>query len=307
LETDLAGWQLWSQLEIRGDTVKTRGCTLAIRVASFVLLFTLQVQSQSSDVVTQWLFRGCSVGEAGILEAQLAQLGSTALPTLAAAAQNGPDSTLISAEQDRAASEFAELSQSYANASQYGISSTQIQDLQSITVTDYVTQAVQNFVLRYESAAAAGLGIVGGTQAIAILQSFAKNTSSPLQAVAQQALLNLSAASGSVHARLLGQGAQASGTMYVDLQLSSDGPADARNLKLTSLKLHTVSGTGTVTLIGPTTPLVGGYLPAGGVKVVRVDVGVPAGVTQFSMTENFTLQNGTGKIYNYSQVQVVTP
>jgi hypothetical protein len=148
---------------------------------------------------------------------------------------------------------------------------------------------------------------VGGSQAKSVLQSFANNSASPLQSIANAALLNLSGSSGSVHATLVSQSEPMAGAVSLDIQLSIDGPSDARQLTLSSLQLKTTSGTGRVMLFGPVIPLALGYIPASALKILRIVVSVPSTVTAFSVKETFQLQNGRGKSYSYSQVQTVTP
>lgn len=162
---------------------------IGIIVYTMIIIFPFgSIFAQSNETVSNWLLTSCVVGQESGFVIQLSAVGSQALPQLISAAQNGPDTGLISAEQTRAGADYDQLNQSYPTAGQFGISPTDVQALQNITRQEYVSEDLQDFILRYQSAALVGLGIIGGDQATAVLQSFAQDAGSPLQDVAQHAL-----------------------------------------------------------------------------------------------------------------------
>jgi hypothetical protein len=264
--------------------------------------------AQTNNIVDVWLSTRCNVGQEGDLETELLRAGAGALAGLVDAAQNGPNSSLLSLERLRATAAFDVLAHSYASAGQYGLSAADIQILESETMDQFVTDDLQNYILRYRSAGLAGLGVIGSDQAKRFLQSFAQGNNEPLlQAVAQHALLSLTGSSGNVHSRLVSQGFQTDGTMYMDLELSAEGPSAVKNVTLLGLEFHTISGTNAVTATGPATPFTIGYLPAGITKILRIGVNVPATVLRFSVKELFSIENREGNTHSYSQVQLVAP
>jgi hypothetical protein len=109
--------------------------------------------------------------------------------------------------------------------------------------------------------------------------------------------------SPSLSGRILSQ--SASGTIVtLHLQIANSGTGDARDIQLAQLGLRTLTGTGTGIFLGRF-PLHIGNLPAGAAVTVSLGFSVPSTITKFSLTENGTLQNTIGGVYNYSIAQVV--
>jgi hypothetical protein len=96
-------------------------------------------------------------------------------------------------------------------------------------------------------------------------------------------------------------------TMTVALQLTNTGAGNAQTLKVNQITFRTLSGTGAVTLAGPTLPITVGSLAAGGSTPVTLTLNVPSTIKQFSITETGTLQDVAAKTYSFSIAQVIIP
>jgi hypothetical protein len=97
------------------------------------------------------------------------------------------------------------------------------------------------------------------------------------------------------------------GTLSLNVQLTDTGTGDAQNTLINQLTFRTMGGTGTVTLATPGLPISVGNLPVGTSTTLTLTLNVPSTVTKFSITENGTMQDDLGKLYNYSIGQVVFP
>jgi hypothetical protein len=110
--------------------------------------------------------------------------------------------------------------------------------------------------------------------------------------------------------RVVAKGRDAGGNYFVDVQLKNTGTGHARSVKVKTLALRTLSGTGTVTLntaLSPALPVAIGNLDVGATSTHRFFLSVPSTVTRFSITENGTLTNVLGTAYAFSTAQAVTP
>ena len=98
--------------------------------------------------------------------------------------------------------------------------------------------------------------------------------------------------------------------LYVDLKLTNTGTGPAQNVRINSISLRTLSGTGVVTnytSLSPALPLLVGNLAANTSAVTRFYFYVPPTVTRYSITESGNLQNTNGTNYNFSLGQAVIP
>jgi len=96
-------------------------------------------------------------------------------------------------------------------------------------------------------------------------------------------------------------------TRTLTLQLTNTGLGAAQNVKLNQIALRTLSGTGTVTLAGPTLPVSVGALGVGAATTVTMTLNVPATVKLFSLTESGTFQDLAGATFSFSIGQSVIP
>ena len=94
----------------------------------------------------------------------------------------------------------------------------------------------------------------------------------------------------------------ASGSFFVDLRLTNSGSGSAQNVRVNTIQLRTLSGTGTVTyntqLSGALPRLVGDLAP-GASTIVRLYLNLPSSVSRFSITEGGSLQNSAGTTLNF--------
>jgi hypothetical protein len=95
------------------------------------------------------------------------------------------------------------------------------------------------------------------------------------------------------------------GILRLNLQLTNTGSGDAQNTLINHLTFRTIGGAGTVTLAAPTLPISVGNLSVGTSTTLTLALNVPSTVAAFSITENGTMQDDLGKLYNYSIGQAV--
>jgi hypothetical protein len=95
------------------------------------------------------------------------------------------------------------------------------------------------------------------------------------------------------------------GVYSIPLTISNTGTGNAVNLKISSLALRVIGGTGAASVTSPATPLVLGSLDVGATTNVILTVNAAATVTRVSITESGTLQSVVGTNQNYSLGQAV--
>lgn len=94
------------------------------------------------------------------------------------------------------------------------------------------------------------------------------------------------------------------GGYFVDIAFRNTGTGRLSQGKVGRVTLRTLAGSGTVTLAS-TLPLTIGDLDPGATASVRVYLTVPATVSRFSIVENGTLEDVSGKVYSFSLSQAV--
>jgi hypothetical protein len=97
------------------------------------------------------------------------------------------------------------------------------------------------------------------------------------------------------------------GVYYADLKISNSGTGGAKSIKINSIVVQTVAGTGTVALKPTSLPITIAVLDAGASVTVRLYLTMPNTVTRYSMTENGAYQDMAGKNNNLSLAQSVVP
>ncbi len=90
-------------------------------------------------------------------------------------------------------------------------------------------------------------------------------------------------------------------------QLTDRGTGDAQGTLINKVTFRTLGGTGSVSLAAPAFPVSVGNLPVGTSTTLALALNVPSTVTKFSITENGTMQDDSGKVYKYSIAQIVFP
>lgn len=111
-------------------------------------------------------------------------------------------------------------------------------------------------------------------------------------------------------AQIVGQENVAPGVVGVDVRLTNTGVGTARDMTLSSLSMHTLSGSGAVTLnaaLSPALPFVTPNVDVGSFYTVRLTFNVPSTVKRFSVSENGSVSDLDGVIYAYSQAQSIIP
>lgn len=106
-------------------------------------------------------------------------------------------------------------------------------------------------------------------------------------------------------AGIVGQ-SQSGTTLTATLQITDDGTGAAQQVSINQIGLHTLSGTGTVTLTSPL-PVSVGNVAIGASTDVTLTLNVPATVKKFSLTEKGTLQNIAGYAFNFAEAEVIYP
>lgn len=165
--------------------------------AVLIISFTSSVSPQPANDQAQaaarsWLLNSCDVGEVGALENQLRAAAPQLEPLFIQAFQNGPDGALVAEVEQAAAKRFERRQEILGNSGvTVGLSKEDIEAARAVGRDQFVSQAKNDFVLRYKSQALLGLGVVDGAKALEILQQTARDPKSPLKATAEQALLKL--------------------------------------------------------------------------------------------------------------------
>jgi hypothetical protein len=266
-------------------------------------------QFQNADLFSAWIFRTCAVHDDGKLEAALAQTGTQLVPAFVQAAQNGPDSSRLTQLHAKAAQQYDDIAAFLAGGDgpSLGLSSGVIQALQNVTRDDFIVEEVGNAVFNYQARALEGLGIVGGPVALQVLQSFANNTGSPLQPVAQQALANF-AGPTTMAANITSKSGPSSARLWT-VTFMNNGPAAAMGVQVNSVNLTQTFGAACKPLV--TTPAafplsVGSIAPAGsGSTAITINfTGCPANA-RFTANISFSANSGTvtGTVIRYNQFE----
>lgn len=148
------------------------------------------VPEEVRTIAVRWLFSNCGLGTT--LEDELRRAASPALEAFfLEALDKGPDSAQIAELEKAAARRYAERLEALKRPDALGLSRQELEQAQKVTQEEFISQEKKDFVLRYQSQAAAGLGIIGGSKARSVLQGIARDEKSPLRGSAQQALAKM--------------------------------------------------------------------------------------------------------------------
>jgi hypothetical protein len=284
--------------------------SLTVLALSFGLAATSGAQQQQGpDLLSLWLAHDCEVGEQGVLEAQIAQAGTQLVPGLIEAAQNGLDSSMVSQIQLKAGQEFDGLAAFLAGGggADVGLSTGDIQDLESLSRDDFIAEEVKNATLSYQSHALVGLGIVGGPTALQVLQSFANDTGSPLQPIAQQALANFAGAT-TMAGNITAKAGPLNARVWT-LTLTDNGPGAAMGVQVNSVNLTQTFGAACTPVV--TTPAafplsVGSIAPAGSESTaITINFTSCPANARFTANISFSANSGTvtGTVIRYNQFE----
>jgi len=148
-----------------------------------------QVPDEARKAAATWLAKDCDEAEKQALDAMLAKYKTQLEPVFLQALNQGPEAPDIAAQQTAAAEQFQKRQEALKTGKGLGLSEADLKAARAVTSEQYLAQQRNDFILRYRSRAAAGLGIVDGEQGKAALRALAQDTHSPLRSSAQAALL----------------------------------------------------------------------------------------------------------------------
>jgi uncharacterized repeat protein (TIGR01451 family) len=97
---------------------------------------------------------------------------------------------------------------------------------------------------------------------------------------------------------------------FVDLILTNNGTGNARNIRINKTEFKVLIGSGSISRISPSLPIIIEALDVTAVTVRRLTLNLDGSVTRFSMTESGTVQDlstPSPKTYNFSISQAVMP
>jgi hypothetical protein len=147
-----------------------------------------QLPDEAKKAADTWLVKNCDEGDKQSLEPVLEKYKTQLEPYFIQALQKGPDTQQIAAEQAAAAQQFQRLQETLKRGKAAGLRDADMQAGLAVTSQQYLARQKDEFILRYRSQAAAGLGIVDGESGKAALRALVQDAASPLQSSAQAAL-----------------------------------------------------------------------------------------------------------------------
>ena len=167
---------------------------IAAVVCGFTLVTPAPARAQAADVdatVRRWLLNTCGVGEADAPVQELRRHGSVAVPFLLRAFEQGPDAQALAQLIQVADQRFDRRQELLARGTGLGLTTAQLALARQVTRADYRAQVRADFVHQYRSEAVRALAVVGGADAIELLERVASDADSPFRAAAQAALTTL--------------------------------------------------------------------------------------------------------------------
>lgn len=166
----------------------------AVILLAFALATSTVAQGPSEQVrslALRWLLLNDDVGEEGVLEGELRNMGTQLEPVFLEALDKGPDSALLSELEQAAARRFEQNQELLKTGEGLGLSPEDLEAARSVTREQFIAQEKEDFILRYKSQAIAGLGITGTDKVGEVLQEIARDETSPLKSSAELALQKL--------------------------------------------------------------------------------------------------------------------
>lgn len=166
-------------------------CTLLI--AGSVLAQTTQerrefmkLHSDVQGLVTIWLNQSCGVKEQQRIATQLGELGVVLEPVFWEAYRLGPAEAEVRELQAQFRTRYVDRQRYLEVVGERLFDKEQLQELLKTTEQQYVQRETGQYVSRYKAAALAGIGVVGRISPE--LETIAKDTDSPVQGAAQEAI-----------------------------------------------------------------------------------------------------------------------
>ena len=167
---------------------------IAAVACGITLATPASARAQDTDVdatVRRWLLNTCGVGEADAPVQELRRHGTVAVPFLLRAFEQGPDADALAQLIPVANQRFDRRQELLARGTGLGLTTAQVALARQVTRADYRAQVRTDFVHQYRSEAVRALGVVGGADAIELLERVASDTDSPFRAAARAALITL--------------------------------------------------------------------------------------------------------------------
>jgi hypothetical protein len=151
-----------------------------------------QLSPEAQGLVTTWLMLNCGLGTEPTLERRLRAMGQILEPAFLEALMQGPSEPLLREAERSAAERFQRRQALLQGDVDVGLSEEALASARRVERDEFVDRQIRNFVARYKSQAAAGLGLVDGPRARRALEELAADERSELQSAARQALEQLS-------------------------------------------------------------------------------------------------------------------
>ncbi len=146
----------------------------------------VDAQIDHRAVVDRFLLQACLVGERNV-EGRWRVLGRDAVPALVRALGEGPGA----AEVERVRAHAERLVRRIGSVRERGATGLRGAELEVARRLDFdglIRQAVDDFRFSYRSEAVRALGVLGGAEAIGVLERVADDPTSPLRSTARLAL-----------------------------------------------------------------------------------------------------------------------
>ena len=180
------------------DARSSRGrsaCLVLATVALALVCGAVQAQpryglSPDADAVFgRWLASTCIVDEERALVEQMRRFAPELASAFRRAIAEGPPAADLAKVRAEAEARYA--ARAKFPLDEYRIAGVNREDLdrfRRVSGSQFIDDQVRRYVLGYRSNAVAGLGVVGGAEARAILTRIARNRADPLAAAAREAL-----------------------------------------------------------------------------------------------------------------------
>ena len=143
----------------------------------------------ASVVFDRWLRSSCIGDEERALTEALVRHRATLVPAFEKAIADGPPSDELRSVRAAAEARYAERAKFALDEYRIeGVSKEDVARFRRVSRDEYVDDQLRRFALGYRSNAVAGLGIVGGSGARALLARIAADKDDPLSPAAAEAL-----------------------------------------------------------------------------------------------------------------------
>lgn len=148
-------------------------------------------QLTDREMVRVWLLTNCGLGHVERIEGELLRRGILLQPLLLEALRDGPDRELTLEVERAAVERFDDRRAFLESPTARELDTGVLEEMRRVRREAFVTDEIERFRDGYRSAAVAGLGLAGGTDARPELQRIAADRASPLRTAAEQALQQL--------------------------------------------------------------------------------------------------------------------